>query len=101
MPSMPVEILPIAEDDVSQALAYIAADDLGAAGRLLDNLLEALDRVSRHPLSGVEITVGGRRSRRYRQLYVRPYHIYYRVIDEKIVVMRVLHERMDIRRHLP
>ena len=31
MPSMPVEILPIAEDDVSQALAYIAIDDPGAA----------------------------------------------------------------------
>lgn len=72
MPSMPVELLPIAEDDVSQALVYIAAEDPGAAGR-----------------------------RRYRQLYVRPYHIYYRVIEEKIVVMRVLHERMDIRRHLP
>ena len=47
MPSMPVEILPIAEDDVSQALAYIAIDDPGAAGRLLDAILEALEQVSR------------------------------------------------------
>ena len=101
MQSMPVEILPIAQDDVDLALLYIAADDPMAADRLLDNLLAALQQASEHPFSGSEIVVGGRRPRVYQKLYVHPYNIYYRVINETIVVMRVLHERMDISRHLP
>ena len=102
MPSMPVEVLPIARDDVDQALIYISADDPMAADRLLDGILSALDQAARFPFSGDEIVVGGkRRSRLYLRLYVRPYNIFYRIIDEKIIVMRVLHERMDIGRHLP
>ena len=76
------------------ALLYMAAD------RLLDKILAALDQASQVPFSGDEVFVGGKtRSRIYRRLYV--YHIYYRIIDDKIVVMRVLHERMDAGRHLP
>ena len=99
---MPVEVLPIAQDDVDQALLYIAADDPTAADRLLDSILSALDQASRFPFLGEEIVVGGRkRAHLYLRLYVRPYSIFYRIMDEKIVVMRVLHERMDTRRHLP
>ena len=99
---MPVEVLPIAQDDVDQALLYIAADDPTAADRLLDSILSAMDQASRFPFLGEEIVVGGRkRARLYLRLYVRPYSIFYRIMDEKIVVMRVLHERMDMRRHLP
>ena len=101
MQSMPVEVLPIAQDDVDQALLYIAADDPMAADRLLDNILAALKQASEHPYSGSEVTVGGRRPRVYLRLYVHPYNIFYRVINETIIVMRVLHERMDIKRHLP
>ena len=102
MLSMPVEILPIAQEDVDRALLYIAADDPMAADRLLDELLAALNQASRFSFSGSEVAVGGkRRYRIYQRLYVHPYYIYYRIIDEKTVVMRVLHERMDESRHLP
>ncbi len=102
MQSIPVEVLPVAQEDVDQALLYIAADDPMAADRLLDKLLAALDQASQFPFSGDEVFVGGKfRSRIYHRLYVHPYHIYYRILDEKIVVMRVLHERMDAGRHLP
>ena len=46
---MIVEILPIAQDDVDQALIYIAADDPAAADRLYDDMLEKLNQVSQHP----------------------------------------------------
>ena len=102
MPSMPVEILPIAQEDVDRALLYIAADDPMAADRLLTGILAALDQASRFPFSGSEISVGGKgKIRFYQRLYVQPYHIYYRIVEEKIIVMRVLHERMDAGRHLP
>ena len=102
MQSMPVEVLPIAQGDVDQAVLYIAAEDPAAADRLLDGILAALDQVSRFPFSGDEVVIGGkRRVRIYQRLYVHPYNIFYRIIDEKIVVMRVLHERMDTGRRLP
>ena len=100
MNSMPVDILPIAQEDVNQALIYIATDDPDAADRLLDRILEAMDQASRFPFSAAEVTVGQRCPRRYYRLVVSPYSIYYRVIRDRIVVMRVLHERMDAGRRL-
>ena len=52
MQSIPVNVLPIAQEDVDQALIYIAADDPMAADRLLDNILAALQQASEHPFSG-------------------------------------------------
>ena len=66
-----------------------------AADRLLDRLLTALDQLSRFPLSAPEVLIGGRRPRKYYRVPVPPYNIYYRIIGERIIVMRVLHERMD------
>ena len=100
MKSMPVEVLPIAQDDVDQALMFIAADDPVASDRLLEDILKALDRASHYPFSGVEVVAGGRRTWHYYRLYVHPYSIFYRIIQDKIIVMRVLHERMDLKRHL-
>lgn len=94
---MIVEILPIAQDDVDQALIYIAADDPAAADRLYDNILEKLNQVSQHPYSAPEIVIG---RRVYRKVYVHPYNLYYRIVHDKILVMRILHERMDTRTRL-
>ena len=101
MNCIPVEILPIAREDVDNALITIAADEPAAANRLLDELLAALDQISRFPLSAPEVMVGIRRVRRYYRVPVRHNNIYYRIVGEKIIVMRVLHERMDAPRHLP
>ena len=100
MNSMPVEVLPIARDDVNNALVYIAVDAPDAADRLLDQLMAALDQLSRFPLSAPEVLIGGRHPRKYYRVPVPPYNIYYRIIGERIVVMRVLHERMDAPRYL-
>lgn len=95
-----VEVLPLAQQDVNQALVYIAADDPDAADRLFDGIQRALEQLQLFPLSGVEVLIGGRRPRRYHRLYVHPYCIFYRVYSDRIVVMRVLRKRMDTNRHL-
>ena len=94
---MIVEIVPIAQDDVDQALIYIAADDPAAADRLYDDILEKLNQVSQHPYFAPEIMIG---RRVYRKVYVHPYNLYYRIVHDRILVMRVLHERMDTRTRL-
>lgn len=100
MQSMIVEILPIAQDDVDQALAYIAADNPSAADGLLSDILEKLDQASRFPCSGTEIVLGVRRVRKYYRLYAHPYYIFYKVMADRVLVMRILHERMDTKRYL-
>jgi len=96
MNSMPVELLPIARDDVNNALVYIAIEDPDAA----DRLLAALDQLSRFPLSAPEVMIGGKRLRKYYRVPVHPYNVYYRIIGDRVVVMCVLHERMDAPRYL-
>ena len=95
-----VEVLPIAQEDLNLAFSYIAADNADAADRLLDGIAEAVNRAAHFPFSGAEVLVGGRRPRRYFRLYVPPYCVYYRVIEDRIVIMRILQERMDSRRYL-
>lgn len=100
MTALPVELLPIAQEDVNQILITIRADNPPAAEKWLDRLLEGLEQASRFLFSAAEIVVGKRMQRYYFRLYIRPYHVYYRVINNTIVVMRVLHERMDREKHL-
>lgn len=100
MSLMAVKILPLAQEDVSQALIYIASDNPSAADDLYSNILKALEQAAEFPYSAMEVLVGKRFQRRYYKLNVKPYNIYYRIIQDTIIVMRVLHERMDTARHL-
>lgn len=100
MQSMDVEIMPIAREDIDKALTYIATEDPTAADDLLDRILARLRQAAEFPQSGEEITIGGRWKRKYYQLYARPYRIFYRVEKDRVLVMRVLHERMDTRTRL-
>ena len=92
---MAVKLLPLAEDDVLQALTYIGADNPDAADRLYRQMLDAMERAGQFPYAAEEIVVGSRRPRRYYRLSVPPYHLYYRTLGEDVLIMRVLHQRMD------
>ena len=100
MPSMTVKLLPIAQDDVDQALAYIAADNPDAADVLLEDILKKLAQAAEFPGSGAEIVVGKRVVRTYYRLCAHPYNIFYRIMGDAVLVMRVLHERMDLKGRL-
>ena len=100
MPSMTVKLLPIAQDDVGQALAYIAADNPDAADALLEDILKKLAQAAEFPASGAEIVVGKRVVRKYYRLCAHPYNIFYRIMGDAVLVMRVLHERMDLKGRL-
>ena len=100
MSLMAVKILPLAQEDVNQALIYIALDNPSVADNLYSNIVRALEQAAAFPYSAAEISIGRRYQRRYYKLYVKPYNIYYRIIHDTIIVMRVLHERMDTTRHL-
>lgn len=100
MSLMAVKVLPLAQEDVNQALIYIASDNPSAADDLYNSMMKALEQAAEFPYSAAEISIGRRYQRRYYKLYVKPYNIYYRIIHDTIIVMRVLHERMDTTKHL-
>lgn len=100
MSLMAVKVLPLAQEDVNQALIYIASDNPAADDDLYNSMMKALEQAAAFPCAAAEISVGRRYQRRYYKFYVKPYNIYYRIIHDTIIVMRILHEHMDTARHL-
>lgn len=97
---MKVELTPLAQEDVDQALIYLAADNPNAADDLLNDILHKLQQIGQFPQTGSELVIPSRYPRRYLRVYAHPYVIYYRIRNDAVIVMRVLHERMDLRRYI-
>jgi toxin ParE1/3/4 len=77
---------PLALDDVAGAFAYIARDNEKAAIRVSDALMAAAGGLDLHPRMGRPGRVRGTR-----ELVVGKYILVYRVVDEEIVIARVVH----------
>lgn len=91
-------IRPRARDDLKQIWRY-SFDQWGElqADSYLEKLHKGLQRLRSHPEIGVsreQIRPG------YRALQIGQHQFYYRVGEETIEIVRVLHERMDADRHL-
>lgn len=76
--------------DLEEARAYIANDDPEAARRVASSIVHAVDRLARYPALGRPGRVPGTR-----ELVVAgsPYVIPYRVRDDAVEILRVLHAR--------
>lgn len=86
---------PRARSDLIEIWLYIGADSPAAADAVLDGIARRLDRLVRYPLSGLkreDIAPS------VRQLLAGRYLVFYRVTDEAVEVLRVLH---GMRRHDP
>lgn len=88
----------LAERDLTDIWLYTAGrwgED--QADHYLDRIAEALDLLATHPDIGSDcsdIRAGYRKFRAGRHL------IFYRLADNTLYVVRVLHDQMDIERHL-
>lgn len=79
-----------ADEDLIEIWLWIARDDPAAADRLLDAMEARFEQLARHPFSGParpDIAPG------LRHLVAGAYLILYRVEDENVFVVRVLHGR--------
>lgn len=67
------------------------------AERYVAGLLESLARAAAAPDRGatIELSVG------YRMIRAQRHRIVYRFDDRAVTVIRILHDRMDLARHLP
>ena len=85
---MRVEWRPLAERDLQEIVSYIAADDPRAALGMHDRINESVQHLSRFPRGGRPGRVAGTRERVIPQT---PFIVAYRVSEDAVTVLRVLH----------
>ena len=89
--------LPLAEDDILQAVEYIAdrLDNPAAAESLLTELDRAVERIARFPYAA-ELYRSDRPIRdELRMVSVKNYVLYYAVTEDTVEIRRLIHGRRD------
>ncbi len=83
--------------DIDSMFSYISQDNKNAAERLRTRLYEAIKQLTEFPEKGAvlpeEDAPGATRG--YRRIVENPYIIFYRVLEDKIIIARVLHGRQN------
>ena len=85
--SVPVRATPDARDDIRQAEQYFESRRSGLGGEFVDAALQLLDQLGEMPLMYGEVDPGIRAAGLRRFGYV----VYYRVKDDGVEVLAVLH----------
>ena len=85
-----------AAESLDEAIAYVAADSPANARALLDRVLEAAASLA--TLSDRGASVPEVSDAAIRQLLPAPYRLIYRVEEERVVILAVLHQREDVGR---
>jgi toxin ParE1/3/4 len=95
MNNFEVHYLPSAINDLDEIIDYIKIDSPKAALRILNEIDESIDNLSRFPMVG--IIPKDKRLKRlgYRILIVNNYLVFYTIKDIKIEIRRILHSKRD------
>ena len=84
---------PLAEQQVADAFAYIAADRPDAALAWFERLVDRAESLSELPDQGHVVPEADRDQ--IREVFVDPYRLMYRRDDDQILVLTVQHQRQD------
>ena len=90
-----VRLLSIAEEDFTEIVSYIAAENQKAALNLADNIENNLKFLSQNPKLGRIPRESEIRKLGYRYLIVQNYLIFYKVENKSILIYRILHGARD------
>lgn len=90
----------ISEDaylDIEEMFAYISQDNKAAASKLRKKIYDEIkglyDSPFKYPIVQEEDAPGAERG--YRYMVINPYIVFYRVLDNSIIIARVLHTRQN------
>ena len=86
-----IELLPAAYTDLDEIFDYIMADNPTAADRILNIIMDSLSRLEKYPHSGKPLLEGSLKKFSFRMVIIDPYLAFYRLIDNKVLVYRILH----------
>lgn len=97
-----IKYSPAAIDDMDEIFSYISQDNLTAAEFMLDKLDREIRKLETFPNMGsvlpedeYSIIQPG-----YRLIVAKPYLIFYRIVNDYIIIHRILHGRRDYVREL-
>jgi toxin ParE1/3/4 len=86
-----IEFLPAAYSDLDEIFDYIMADSPIEASKILDIIMSSLQRLEKFPHSGAPLLDRIFKQFSFRMVIIEPYIAFYRVIEDKVFVYRILH----------
>ncbi len=97
-----IKYTPVAVDDMDEIFSYISKDNVAVAEALLQKITTGISRLTEFSnmgsvLSDEEYTLI---KNGYRFIVIQPYLVFYRIMDDTIVIHRILHGRRDYLREL-
>ena len=90
-----IAILQIAREDIGEIFFYIAEDSPTAALAMTDKIIDKIDKLAEHPHIGKIVPDGELAKQDYRMLIIDCYIAFYKLINDEVVVYRVLHGMRD------
>lgn len=90
-----VRIMQIARDDIGEIYFYIATDSPKSALAVTDKILDKIDTLAELPLLGKIVPDNELAKREYRMLTSDNNIIFYKAVDDEVIVYRVLHGMRD------
>jgi len=91
METYDVQFLQEALDDLEEIILYIAQDSRQAALRMHDIIIEKAKELSIFPKRGRLVPYAKMAESGYRMLGIKPYIMFYRVVESNVYIYRVLH----------
>ena len=91
METYDVRFLQEALDDLEEIVLYIAQNNRTAAMRMHDEIIKKANDLSVFPKRGRSVPNEKMRKAGYRMLIVKPYIMFYRVINRNVFIYRVIH----------
>lgn len=90
-----VRLLSIAEDDLAEIIAYLAAENLAAAEKLADKIETRLSQLADYPSLG-RIPAEEELARLgYRYLVIDNYLLFYTLTTKTVLIHRIIHGARD------
>ena len=90
-----ITILQIAREDIGEIFFYIAGDSPKSALAMTDKITDKIDMLAELPFIGKIVPENELAKQEYRMLIIDSYIAFYKVIDDEVVVYRVLHGMRD------
>ena len=86
-----IRLLKIAEEDFTEIVSYIAADNLNAANALATKIEKNLELLSDNPKMGRIPRDEDIRNLGYRYIIIQNYIVFYTIDERTILIHRILH----------
>ena len=90
-----IKILQIAREDIGEIFYYIAEESSKSALEMTDKIINQIDTLAELPFIGKIVPDNELAKQEYRMLIIDSYIAFYKVIDDEVVVYRVLDGMQD------